>query len=139
MPREKPLPSSAPQVDLRRILEPECILRCYEDENAPADDNSMDDDYGDGGNGEEEEIECTATDLSVRPREGPRPPELPLPENLSAAVREYSVTWKELEPLFRFCSRCGAPVEKTRHSLHNVLSVSAVCQRGHGVFWTSRS
>lgn len=126
-------------VDLRRILEPECILRCYEDENAPADDNSMDDDYGDGGNGEEEEIECTATDLSVRPREGPRPPELPLPENLSAAVREYSVTWKELEPLFRFCSRCGAPVEKTRHSLHNVLSVSAVCQRGHGVFWTSRS
>uniref|UniRef100_A0A147BEE7 ZSWIM3 N-terminal domain-containing protein n=1 Tax=Ixodes ricinus TaxID=34613 RepID=A0A147BEE7_IXORI len=126
-------------VDLRRILEPECILRCYEDENAPADDNSMDDDYGDGGNGEEEEVECTATDLSVRPREGPRPPELPLPENLSAAVREYSVTWKELEPLFRFCSRCGAPVEKTRHSLHNVLSVSAVCQRGHGVFWTSRS
>ncbi|KAM7306247.1 uncharacterized protein ISCGN_009980 [Ixodes scapularis] len=126
-------------VDLRRILEPECILRCYEDENAPADDNSMDDDYGDDGNGEEEEVECTATDLSVRPREGPRPPELPLPENLSAAVREYSVTWKELEPLFRFCSRCGAPVEKTRHSLHNVLSVSAVCQRGHGVFWTSRS
>lgn len=126
-------------VDLRRILEPECILRCYEDENAPADDNSMDDDYRDDGNGEEEEAECTATDLSVRPREGARPPELPLPENLSAAVREYSVTWKELEPLFRFCSRCGAPVEKTRHSLHNVLSVSAVCQRGHGVFWTSRS
>ncbi|KAL3227216.1 hypothetical protein MRX96_024185 [Rhipicephalus microplus] len=31
------------------------------------------------------------------------------------------------------------PVEKTRHSLHSVLSVSAVCQRGHGVFWTSRS
>lgn len=125
-------------VDLRRILEPECILQCYEDENAPA-DNSMDgcDDYEDD---TEEEVECTATDLSVRPREGPRPPvDLPLPENLSAAVREYSVTWKELEPLFRFCSRCGAPVEKTRHSLHNVLSVSAVCQRGHGVFWTSRS
>ncbi|CAN7995202.1 unnamed protein product [Ixodes hexagonus] len=134
----KRLKEEVGMVDLRRILEPECILQCYEDENAPA-DNSMDDcdDYEDGN--DEEEVECTATDLSVRPREGPRPVELPLPENLSAAVREYSVTWKELEPLFRFCSRCGAPVEKTRHSLHNVLSVSAVCQRGHGVFWTSRS
>lgn len=125
-------------IDLRRILEPECILHCYDDDGAAPADDAGSDSTG----------ECTATDLSVRPRQGAVKVEVPIvevPENLSVTAvalqhqREYTVTWKELEPLFRFCSRCGAPVEKTRHSLHNVLSVSAVCQRGHGVFWTSRS
>lgn len=129
---------ASPQIDLRRILEPECILHCYDDDGAAPADDAGSDSTG----------ECTATDLSVRPRQGAVKVEVPIvevPENLSVTAvalqhqREYTVTWKELEPLFRFCSRCGAPVEKTRHSLHNVLSVSAVCQRGHGVFWTSRS
>lgn len=153
-------------MDMGRIFEPECILQCYEDEhnnkavnnnNAAADDEEDDDDAA----RDSEEAECTATDLSMRPRStdfkmevtaapavaSSPPAAAEMPENLSLAAmravanasREYTVTWKELEPLFRFCSRCGAPVEKTRHSLHSVLSVSAVCQRGHGVFWTSRS
>lgn len=165
------LREEAGMMDMGRIFEPECILQCYEDEhnnkavnnNAAADDDEEDDDDAAG---DSEEAECTATDLSMRPRSaGDRgsgfkmevtatpavatsPPTVAeMPENLSLAAmravanasREYTVTWKELEPLFRFCSRCGAPVEKTRHSLHSVLSVSAVCQRGHGVFWTSRS
>lgn len=168
----KRLREEAGMMDMGRIFEPECILQCYEDEhnnkavnnnNAAADDDEEDDDDAAG---DSEEAECTATDLSMRPRSaGDRgsdfkmevtvtpavatspPTAAEMPENLSLAAmravanasREYTVTWKELEPLFRFCSRCGAPVEKTRHSLHSVLSVSAVCQRGHGVFWTSRS
>lgn len=162
----KRLREDAGMVDMGRIFEPECILQCYEDEHHSNNNagNAMDEaEDDDDMEGDSEEAECTATDLSVRPRysidqvegdykpsAGPvvtTPPPVEVPENLSLAAmravanasREYTVTWKELEPLFRFCSRCGAPVEKTRHSLHSVLSVSAVCQRGHGVFWTSRS
>uniref|UniRef100_A0A1E1XKU5 ZSWIM3 N-terminal domain-containing protein n=1 Tax=Amblyomma sculptum TaxID=1581419 RepID=A0A1E1XKU5_AMBSC len=162
----KRLREDAGMMDMGRIFEPECILQCYEDEHHSNNNagNAMDDvEDDDDMAGDSEEAECMATDLSVRPRcsinqaevdykpsIGPivtTPPPVEVPENLSLAAmravanasREYTVTWKELEPLFRFCSRCGAPVEKTRHSLHSVLSVSAVCQRGHGVFWTSRS
>lgn len=158
---------AAGMADMGRIFEPECILQCYEDEhhgNSATKMEEEEEEEEDERAGDSEEAECMATDLSIRSRGNDArmesnfkmPPAAPavattppaeVPENLSLAAmravanasREYTVTWKELEPLFRFCSRCGAPVEKTRHSLHSVLSVSAVCQRGHGVFWTSRS
>lgn len=155
------------KADMGRIFEPECILQCYEDEhhgNSTTKMEEEEEEEEDEERADSEEAECMATDLSIRSRGNDdrmesdfkmppaapamaTPPPSEVPENLSLAAmravantsREYTVTWKELEPLFRFCSRCGAPVEKTRHSLHSVLSVSAVCQRGHGVFWTSRS
>ncbi|XP_050047782.1 uncharacterized protein [Dermacentor andersoni] len=160
------IPPYGYKADMGRIFEPECILQCYEDDHHGNSATKIDEEEEeeDEGAGDSEEAECMATDLSIRSRGNDAqmesnfkmPPAAPavaitppaeMPENLSLAAmravanasREYTVTWKELEPLFRFCSRCGAPVEKTRHSLHSVLSVSAVCQRGHGVFWTSRS
>ncbi|XP_064490261.1 uncharacterized protein LOC135401671 [Ornithodoros turicata] len=92
------------------MLEPECILQCYEDDASEH-----------------------ATDLSLKPKHNEPPSNGGLEVDM-----EYVVTWKELEPLFRFCSRCGSPVERTRYSLHGVLSVSAICSKGHGVFWTSK-
>uniref|UniRef100_L7M725 ZSWIM3 N-terminal domain-containing protein n=1 Tax=Rhipicephalus pulchellus TaxID=72859 RepID=L7M725_RHIPC len=159
------IPPYGYKADMGRIFEPECILQCYEDEhhgNSTAKMEEEEEEEEDEERADSEEAECTATDLSIRSRSSDdrmesdfksppaavaTTPPAEGPENLSLAAmravanasREYTVTWKELEPLFRFCSRCGAPVEKTRHSLHSVLSVSAVCQRGHGVFWTSRS
>ncbi|XP_070382967.1 uncharacterized protein [Dermacentor albipictus] len=152
--------------DVKRLREDGAGM-CYEDDhhgNSATKIEEEEEEEEDEGAADSEEAECMATDLSIRSRSSDAqmeshfkmPPAAPavaitppaeMPENLSLAAmravanasREYTVTWKELEPLFRFCSRCGAPVEKTRHSLHSVLSVSAVCQRGHGVFWTSRS
>lgn len=157
------IPPYGYKADMGRIFEPECILQCYEDEHHGNSTTKMEEEEEEEDErADSEEAECTATDLSIRSRGSDdrmesdfktppatvaTTPPAEAPENLSLAAmravanasREYTVTWKELEPLFRFCSRCGAPVEKTRHSLHSVLSVSAVCQRGHGVFWTSRS
>ncbi|KAL3227217.1 hypothetical protein MRX96_024185 [Rhipicephalus microplus] len=57
------------------------------------------------------------SDFKTPPATVATTPPAEAPENLSLAAmravanasREYTVTWKELEPLFRFCSRCGAP------------------------------
>uniref|UniRef100_A0A131YH82 ZSWIM3 N-terminal domain-containing protein n=1 Tax=Rhipicephalus appendiculatus TaxID=34631 RepID=A0A131YH82_RHIAP len=158
------IPPYGYKADMGRIFEPECILQCYEDEHHGNSTAKMEEEEEEEEDerADSEEAECMATDLSIRSRGNDdrmesdfktppatvaTTPPAEAPENLSLAAmravanasRQYTVTWKELEPLFRFCSRCGAPVEKTRHSLHSVLSVSAVCQRGHGVFWTSRS
>lgn len=99
------------EVDIHNMLEPECILQCYEDDTSEH-----------------------ATDLSLKPRRSE-----PLQADEFDVNQEYVVTWRQLEPLFRFCSRCGSPVERTHCSLHGVLSVSAVCSKGHGVFWTSKA
>ncbi|KAH7933488.1 hypothetical protein HPB49_013180 [Dermacentor silvarum] len=131
------IPPYGYKADMGRIFEPECILQCYEDEhhgNSATKMEEEEEEEEDERAGDSEEAECMATDLSIRSRGNDArmesnfkmPPVAPavattppaeVPENLSLAAmravanasREYTVTWKELEPLFRFCSRCWCP------------------------------